>query len=196
MANEDNDIEADKDLDPSQIDEFDGASDSVVAEESQAETIKKLRDKLKKCESEKIEYLTGWQKAKADFINLRKRDEDEKQIFTKFANVGLISELLSVLDNFEHAMRGEGWDKLPAEWRKGLEFTINQLHLVLEKNGVSKISEVGVTFDTNIHEAVGTINVENKEEDHVVKVIFQTGYKINERVIRPAKVKIGEYKAN
>ncbi|HEY4490321.1 MAG TPA: nucleotide exchange factor GrpE [Candidatus Paceibacterota bacterium] len=196
MANEDNDIEADKDLDPSQIDEFDGASDSVVAEESQAETIKKLREKLKKCESEKIEYLTGWQKAKADFINLRKRDEDEKQIFTKFANIGLISELLSVLDNFEHAMRGEGWDKLPAEWRKGLEFTINQLHLVLEKNGVSKISEVGVTFDTNIHEAVGTINVENKEEDHVVKVIFQTGYKINERVIRPAKVKIGEYKAN
>ena len=172
MANEDNDIEADKDLDPSQIDEFDGASDSVVAEESQAETIKKLREKLKKCESEKIEYLTGWQKAKADFINLRKRDEDEKQIFTKFANIGLISELLSVLDNFEHAMRGEGWDKLPAEWRKGLEFTINQLHLVLEKNGVSKISEVGVTFDTNIHEAVGTINVENKKKDHMVKLIF------------------------
>jgi molecular chaperone GrpE (heat shock protein) len=76
------------------------------------EAVKKLKEKLKKSEAERLEYLTGWQRSKADLINARKRDETDRQEFTKYANENLISELISVLDSFDMAIGNkEAWKK-------------------------------------------------------------------------------------
>src|SRR3989338_4076705 len=97
--------------------------DSVVAEENAALAVKKLREKLKICEQERQEYLSGWQRAKADLINARKRDEEGMRELAKFANEGLIVELIPVLDSFEMAMKNkEAWDKVEKNWRVGVEY--------------------------------------------------------------------------
>ena len=97
--------------------------DSVVAEENAAAMIKKLREKLKKAESEKQEYLTGWQRDKAEFINARKRDQEDKQSFIKFANENLVSELIPVMESFDMAMGNkEAWETVDKNWRIGVEY--------------------------------------------------------------------------
>ena len=74
--------------------------DSVVAEEAAGESLKKLRERLKECEAKAKEYLDGWQRAQADFVNIRKRDEEAKKEFLKFANTDLVAQLIPVLDSF------------------------------------------------------------------------------------------------
>jgi len=91
MNEEENDIElSNEDID-----------DSVVAEEHAGDSIKKLKEKLKTAEAKAKEYLDGWQRAQADFVNARKRDEEAKVEFLKFANTDIISQLMPVLDSLE-----------------------------------------------------------------------------------------------
>lgn len=169
--------------------------DSVIAEENLQESIKKLRAKLKECEAEKLEHLTNLQRAKADFINLRKRDDAERERFVKFANETLIMEILPTLDSFELAMNDkDAWNDLPENWRKGMESAINQLKNTLSKSGVAKIEALGTAFNPMEHEAVGTVSVQKKEDDHTVIEVLQTGYILGDKVLRPARVRIGEYK--
>ncbi|HEY4478245.1 MAG TPA: nucleotide exchange factor GrpE, partial [Candidatus Paceibacterota bacterium] len=81
-------------------------------EESGADTIKNLREKLKKALAEKQEYLDNWQRDKADFINARKRDEEAQKDFLRFSNENIITELIPVLDSFNMAMGNkEAWEK-------------------------------------------------------------------------------------
>ena len=88
---EEKDIELDKE----------GLDDSVVADEHAGDAIKKLKEKLKEAEAKAKEYLDGWQRAQADFVNIRKRDDEAKVEFLKFANSDLIFQLLPVLDSLE-----------------------------------------------------------------------------------------------
>ena len=140
--------------------------DSVVAEENQAETIKKLREKLKKTEEEKLEYLTGWQRTKADFINLRKKDEEMKGEIVKYANEDLISQVLPVIDSFQMAFSNkEAWEALPKEWRGGMESIYNQLIQTLMQNGLVIEELLGKPFDPKFAEAIGTIKVDSKDKE-------------------------------
>ncbi len=179
---------------PTHLEEDAYRDDSVVAEESMQETIKKLREKLKRAEKEKQEYLTNWQKDKADFLNLRKQDSSDRETFMKWATAGLLSDIIPALDSFEIARKDEAaWQALPPEWRKGMESSIGQLVAALESHGLEKIKALGEAFDPKLHEAVNMVPVTKKEEDHMVKGVFQAGYMLNGKLVRPAKVQIGEY---
>lgn len=168
--------------------------DSVVAEESLQETVKKLRVKLKSVEAEKQEYLIGWQRTKADFINLRKKDEEMKEDFMKFAKEGIVLDLIPVLDSFDYAFKNkEAWESLPKEWRAGMESIYTQLMGVLTANGVAKLKLVGTGFDPKHAEAVGVVPTKEKSEDHTVLEELQAGYTLYGKVVRIARVKIGEY---
>jgi molecular chaperone GrpE len=168
--------------------------DSVVAEENQAETIKKLREKLKKTEEEKLEYLTGWQRTKADFINLRKKDEEMKGEIVKYANEDLISQVLPVIDSFQMAFSNkEAWEALPKEWRGGMESIYNQLIQTLMQNGLVIEELLGKPFDPKFAEAIGTIKVDSKDKDHTVVTVLQPCYILNGKIIRIAKVTVGQY---
>lgn len=157
------------------------------------DTITNLRTRLKKAEVEKQEYLDGWQRAKADFINIRKRDEDSKREFTKFAKSDLLLEIIPVLDSFDMAFASrESWEKLPVEWRKGMEHIHNQLLSVLSGSGLKELNPIGEDFNPALEEAAGFIDTENENEDGKILQVLQKGYFLHEKLIRPAKVKIGK----
>jgi len=169
--------------------------DSVVAEENTIETIKKLKQKLKKAEAERLEYLTGWQRDKADFINARKRDTAERGEFAKFANERLIEELIPVLESFDMAMSNkEVWEKADKNWRTGVEYIYSQLLKVLTDFGVKEISPVGEKFDHAKHEAVSYEAVPNEDKADSILGVVKKGYSLNEKLLRAPKVVVGEFK--
>lgn len=173
----------------------DNLDDSVVAEENAVEVVKKLREKLKKAEQEKQEYLVGWQRAKADHINARKRDESEKQEFVKFANERLIDGLIPVMESFDMAMGNkEVWEKVDKNWRVGVEYIYSQLKKVLSDAGLEEINPIGKTFDLNRDEASEYVPVEKESDHHKILAVVQKGYTLNDKPMRPPKVKVGEFK--
>lgn len=109
---DDNDIIPEKDATVSN-DNTDTLDDSVIAEENAIQAVKVLKEKLKKVEQEKQEYLVGWQRAKADLINARKRDEVDRLEFVKYANERLVEGLIPVLESFDLAIGNkESWEKV------------------------------------------------------------------------------------
>ena len=186
-------------LDEEIIPEDNGAAadidDSVVAEESASDTIKKLREKLKESEFERMEYLTGWQRAKADLINARKRDEAERLEFTKFANERLIEGLIPVLESFELAMGNKAtWEKTDKNWRIGVEYIYSQLKKALNEAGLEEIDPIGQPFDHHRDEAAEYAPVDEPAQHHKVIAVLQKGYSLNGRVMRPPRVRVGECK--
>ncbi len=172
--------------------------DSVVAEENALEAIKKLREKLKKAEAEKSEYLTGWQRAKADMINARKREEEDRKEFIKFANERLIEDLLPTLESFDLAMSNkEAWEKADKNWRTGVEYIYSQLKKALTDNGFAElIPKIGEKFDYAKHEAVSYESVLEQDKDHTIISIAQKGYSLNGKIVKVPKVVVGEFKSN
>ena len=157
--------------------------------------VKKLREEIKKIQKEKEEYLTGWQRAKADYVNLQKDEELKRKELRNFVTTGLMEDLLPALDSFDMAfVNKEAWEKVDKNWRNGIEHIHNQFTGALESYGISKINEVNVIFDHNLHEAIETINTDDEIKDHTIAQITQSGYKIGDKVIRPARVKVYEYK--
>lgn len=171
--------------------------DSVVAEESLAETVKKLRAKLKEAEATKKEYMDGWQRAKADLLNGRKRDEEERRSFVKMANEQLIEDLLPTLESFGMAIGNkESWEKVDPNWRVGVEYIFGQLSKALEENGLREINPIGQKFDPARDEAVSYEPVTDAKDDHKIVAVIQKGYDLNGKNLRPPKVKVGEFKRN
>lgn len=172
MNDEKNDIELDKE----------GIDDSVIAEEHANESIAKLKGKLKEAEGKAKEYLDGWQRTQADFINLRKRDEESKMEFLKFAKADLIEQMMPVLDSFELSL---------PHGNKELEVVYKQLLSILKQNELEQDNPLGETFDPRRHESIGTVETVSADEDHKILEVVQKGYILSGKIIRPAKVKIG-----
>lgn len=159
------------------------------------EAFKKIKEKLKIAVAQKQEYLDGWQRAKADFVNFKKRSDEEKKDFIKYSNEGLISECIPVLESFEMAFNNkEAWEKVDKNWRTGVEYIANQLSSILESNNLKKIEPLGKKFDPMRDEAVEFIPVTSEAENHIIVAIVQKGYELNGRIIKAPKVKVGEFK--
>jgi molecular chaperone GrpE len=164
-------------------------------EQDAKKKIKKLKDELKKVKKEKEEYLNGWQKERADFANYKKGEEDRKSMFSESMRERILSKFLPVMDSFSSAFANkEAWEKVDLNWRTGVEYIYSQMNTIFEEYGVKPIGEVGEDFDPNIYEPVEMIPTDKKEDDHKVSEIIQVGYKLGERILRPARVNIWEYK--
>jgi molecular chaperone GrpE len=160
-----------------------------------AALVKKLRQKIKELEEKNLEYLTGWQKERADGINLRKRLDEEKKEFAKFAKEDITTELMSVLDSFESAFKNkEAWEKVDKNWRVGVEYIHTQLVNVLGNHGVGVVDPIGEQFDPQRDDAIETVPVEDEKDNHKIIEVLSIGYKLHDKVIRAPKVKVGEYK--
>ncbi|HLP86614.1 MAG TPA: nucleotide exchange factor GrpE [Candidatus Paceibacterota bacterium] len=159
------------------------------------DTVKKLREELKTCHKEKEEYLTGWQRAKADYINLQKELTSTRENVSILTKEKIVEKLLPAFDSFEMAFANkEHWDKLDKEWQDGIKSIHKQFLSGLSNIGIEEISESGVPFDPSIHQSVSAIPTDDESKDHIIEKVFQVGYKIGDRVIRPAKVTIYTYK--
>jgi len=153
----------------------------------------KIEDKIKPVE-EKQSYQELWDKyvrLGAEFDNYKKRSFKEKIDFMKFANEGLIVELLSILDNFERGIKSVETKKDYDLLHQGVDMISKQLHSLLETKGLSRIKAVGQKFDPHQHEAVEV--VDGDDEGTVIEEL-QSGYLLSGRIIRPAKVKVAKVK--
>lgn len=155
--------------------------------------LKKLREKLKVCEKEKKEYLDGWQRMRADFANVKKDEETRRGEMIKFAAEGLVEDLLPVLDSFSMAFGNkEAWEKVDANWRKGVEYIYTQMLSVLESRGLTEIGKVGESVDPRLHIAIAELPTESSAKADTIAEVIQKGYRLHSKVIRPANVKVFE----
>jgi len=123
----------------------------------------------------------------ADFLNYKTRTEKEKVKYYNDAIEDLVCEMLPIMDNFERALENLDSDE---NLLQGVEMILNQLKNLLKKYGVEEIDALGKKFDPNLHHGVSTEESE-KEEDTVIEV-FQKGYKLKNKIIRPSMVKISK----
>ena len=157
------------------------------------EEIEKLKKENEKLKSENNSLLDKIKLSQAELINYRKRKDDEVQGLLKFANQDLISELIPLVDNFERAIISakKSNNQEIAKYLSGFEMMYQSLITILNKFGVEEINRIGEVFDPKQEEAIVSDHVEDKE-DEVVLEVLQKGYKLKDRVIRPAKVKINQ----
>jgi len=127
--------------DSSEVLEFEFNEDG---EEDLKKTLKKFREDLKVCRKEKEEYLTGWQKERAEFANYKKGEDDREAMVSVYARERILTRFLSVMDSFNMAFANrEAWEKVDENWRKGVEYIYGQMNTVFEEFGVKPVGAVG-----------------------------------------------------
>lgn len=156
----------------------------------------KLKEKeaeIEKLKKELEESVKKVQYAQAELVNYRKRKDDEVASYKKYCNQDLITELIPIVDNFERAISLDD-NNLTDELSKflhGFKMMYASLTEVLRKFGVEEISRAGEVFDSNLEEALMTDDIDSLDDDIVTEVLLK-GYKLKDRVIRPASVKINK----
>lgn len=133
------------------------------------------------------DYLESWKRTQADFINYKRRTEQERSEMSKYANTQLILSLLPILDDFERAFDSIAPRIEKVDWAKGIKLIERKLKTILETQGVSPIKAIGESFDPNLHEAV----MHDKGEDGKVVQELRKGYRLYDKVIRPSHVVVG-----
>ncbi len=149
--------------------------------------IKKLRAELKEAQVKRDEYLDGWQRAKADAINMKKELAHDGIRMAARVKANLIEDLLPALDSFDMAYGSPSWEAVDPTWRGGIDGIRNQLIDMLSKNGITRFGKVGELLDPYVHEAVQEVADMPGESGEIVKVL-RYGYKAGEHVLRPAQV--------
>jgi molecular chaperone GrpE len=131
----------------------------------------------------------------AEFDNYKKRALKEKDEFLKFAQAGLLKEFLVVADNLERAVASvTGSDGTMGTLKQGVELTLRQFQSILERHGITKIKTKGEKFDPRAHEVMMQEETDQFPEETVIEEL-QSGYKLHDRILRPALVKIAKKKA-
>lgn len=164
------------------------ASESdVVEEEARAESkVKKLRDELAQARKEKQEHLDGWQRSKADYVNILRRLDEEKKAAKDTGIAEAVEALLPALDAIE---RAKAHGEIPA----GFTAIVKQLESAFATLGLVPVGTVGEAFNPEMHEAYGQDTVDEKSQDDTITAVLETGWKRGEKMIRVAKVKVGHF---
>ncbi len=146
----------------------------------------KMREEIARLRTEKQEYMDGWQRAKADYVNALRRFEEEKKAERARGVEKAAEVLLPALDALERA-REHG--QVPP----GFEAITKQLTSAFKELGLEPVGVVGEAFDPVIHEAYGQDPVDSADTDDMVTTVLEGGWKLGNSVIRPAKVRVGHY---
>jgi len=158
-------------------------------------SLEDLKKKLEECQKLKDEYLAGWKRERADLLNYKKGELERVGELIKYADVGIILKILPILDNFEIAVKEvesmKSEDMKIEDIIKGFLQIKNQFQDFLREQGVAEIKSVGERFDPNLHEVVEEVEVNDKEHGIIIEEI-QKGYKIQDRLLRPAKVRVSK----
>lgn len=135
-------------------------------------------------------YMASWQRAAADFQNYKRRVEEERSESARFANAALIINLLPLIDDLDRALQNVDTHLASLTWVDGIRLIYRKFQALLEMAGVEEIAADGEIFDPAMHEAVA----QAPGEDHKVISVVQKGYRLGDRVIRPAMVVVGKGK--
>ncbi|MBQ6501858.1 MAG: nucleotide exchange factor GrpE [Mogibacterium sp.] len=157
------------------------AAEEAVKEEEE----KKAEEEAKKAEEAESER---YMRLMAEFQNFKRRVAKEKSDIHAYANEKIVGDLLPVLDNFERALSTETEDE---GYAKGMQLIFEQLKTALGNAGLEEIKAMDEEFDPNVHNAVMTETIEEKEDGTVTKVL-QKGYKLKDKVVRPSMVAVNK----
>lgn len=171
------------------IDNVEVIEPEIVDEDAQ-ESADDATKELEKAHKEKEEYYNRMLRLQAEYDNFKKRTQKERVAERKYKAQDLATELLPVLDNFERALQVEP-TKETESLIEGITMVYNQFKEAFVSQSIEEIETVGTTFDPNLHHAVMQVEEEGKDKDEVVEEL-QKGYILNERVIRPAMVKVNK----
>lgn len=149
--------------------------------------IKKLREELKEAHAKGAEYLDGWQRCKADGINARKETLAEADRRSERGKIGVLEDLIPVLDSFDMATGSEAWSQVSEGWKSGIEQIRNQLLEVLARNDIERFAKIGDVLDPRLHEVMQDVD-DIAGEPHSIVKILRFGYSSGTRVLRPAQV--------
>ncbi len=157
---------------------------SLEDEEARStDKIKQLQAKLKESESARAALQEDLQRAKAEFLNAKKRLLEQQTVDLERAADKHLEAILSLADSFEMAMKSPTWSTADEVWRKGVEGIYTQLTGIIKNAGLTTIDPTGAAFDPHEHEAL-------MGEGETVSEVYQKGYKRGETVFRPAKVAV------
>lgn len=148
-----------------------------------------LQTKLNELEKKANEYLDGWQRARAEFANYKKRVEREQAQTYQLASSAVLKKFLDVVDDLERALKNCPPEIANAEWTQGIELIYRKILSIMEAEGVTKIEAEGQQFDPNLHEAISNEEAEGYTEGQIIEVVKQ-GYLVGDRVLRPAMVRV------
>ena len=162
--------------------------------------IEDLKKELEDCKIAKDEYLAGWQRAQADFINYKREEKERVEDFLKYSSYEFIIKVLPILDNFELALNNNFIKNGEEKIIQGFSNIKLQIQDLLKSYGVEEIKTVGEQFDPKFHEVVGEVEPSAAGKPSTAKAVtgktetiieeVQKGYVINGQLLRPAKVKI------
>lgn len=162
----------------------------VIDREDEKQEEPMNNEQIETLEKEKDEVYQRLLRVQAEFDNFKKRSQKEKEQERKYKSEDLAKDILPVLDNFERALQVEQTEETK-NLIEGITMVYRELESALEKNEIEAIETVGKEFDPNVHHAVMQVKDEEIESNHVVEEL-QKGYRLKDRVIRPAMVKVNK----
>jgi molecular chaperone GrpE len=168
--------------------------EEALAEAEPAEEVDELvalRQELEEQKAKAAEYLDGWQRARAEFANYKRRIEKEQEDMIKSANGAFIARLLPVMDDFERAFQTLPLDLMGMTWLEGITLIQRKLQMLLAQEGVTVIETEGRLFDPTLHQAVTHEESEEHEEGQIIGEV-QKGYKMGDKVLRPSLVRVAK----
>ena len=162
-----------------------------VHEEEQVDELETLNLELENTREKADEYLDGWQRSRAEFANFKKRVEKEQAQVYQNAAGSIIKKYLDVLDDLERALQNRPEEGDGAHWAEGIDLIYRKFLTILECEGITRMDTEGMFFDPTLHEAVTSEEDEQFESGQIIEVL-QQGYKLGDRVLRPAKVRVAK----
>lgn len=170
--------------------EITDAVEEAAAEAEEAEELT-LEEQLAAAQEQAAEYLDGWQRARAELANYKRRTEAQRSEMVQTANADLLARLLPVLDDFRLALANspDDADGSLEDWQDGMALIAHKFAAVLEAAGVVPIEVEGQAFDPNLHEAISYEEHPDFESGQVIEQVRQ-GFKLGSRVLRAASVRV------
>lgn len=153
------------------------------------EEIEALHEELEATRAQAEEYLEGWQRAQAEFINYKKRIAREHEQMHRDAAARVIRKLLEISDDLDRALKERPREGAGAGWADGIDLIHRKLKAILETEGVERLDAEGEFFDPNLHEAISQEPNEAFESGQIIEVL-QPGYRMGDRLLRPARVRV------
>lgn len=159
--------------------------------EEEVDQVEELKEEIKKIEAEKEEYLSGWKRAKADFINYKKKEKERSKKEKWRIKKKIVLDMLEVLDSFYLAEKNIDKSQVDENFLSGFRNIKKQLIDTLSSYGLEEVPSVGEIFDPNLHEAVVMVEDEEAEEEEVIEEV-RRGYFLDGELLRPARVKVSK----
>jgi molecular chaperone GrpE len=160
-----------------------------VVEAEGADLVSLLQNELAATQTKANEYLEGWQRARADFTNYKKRVEREQSQIYQNAAGSILKRYLGIIDDLERALKSRPQNGDGAAWAEGIELIYRKLLSILESEGIQPMEAEGKLFDPNLHEAIMSEDSDTHESGQIIEVL-QQGYTLGDKVLRPAMVRV------